>query len=308
MKTTLSGALNKAVSEVVHRLDVRPVWNDSGIIAESRWACPAAHISPRWAAVVGVPESARAIELTSTCKEPNLCETIPHIRGCVTSFSKASRRRLLWLTAKIAESHLANSLFLTLTYPAQEKGTARPKRDIDTFLKRLARRSPSASGIWKLEYTKAGTPHFHMLLLGVHSWPHRALADCWADVVRSSHPSHRRAGTRIERPRSPRHTAAYVSKYLAKATALPAHHQGRCWGKLSNIATFFSPVTLYTITLDQLKAVRRMLDRLRLAGNRTRPFRRLTCLSDSRHWFASGTAVGRYLTWLGAVPLSECPP
>lgn len=222
----------------------------------------------------------------------------------MTSFSRASRRRLLWLIAQIAEPILSSSLFLTLTYPASEKETVAPKRDIDAFLKRLARLSPQMSVIWKLEYTKANTPHFHLLLFGIPFLDHRRLADMWAEVVKSAHPDHRRAGTQVQRVESARHASRYVSKYIAKVGAMPPNHIGRCWGKAGNISAALSPVRLFALTIEQLLSARRFLDRLRLSFNRSKPFRRSSRYDQRKALFAAGSEVARYANWLGALQLS----
>lgn len=273
--------------------------NGSGACADSRLACPAAHTSPRDAAVLSAPESARAIEITPIGVERKLCPIPKSPRGCVVSFSRASRRRLLWLIAQVSESHLASSLFLTLTYPASDRTSARPKRDLDVFMKRIARRFPQTFAIWKMEYTKRDVPHFHILLFGVDYWNHRDLAHTWADVVRSSHPDHERAGTQVTRVESAAHAGRYVSKYVGKVGSLPPWHIGRCWGRAGQIASFLSPKRYFRLTIEQLHAARRMLDQLRLSLKRSAKFRRRAQTNIAQRWFLTGPEVIRYLTWLG---------
>lgn len=291
----------------VNRMDVSLASNGSGASAVSRWACQASHISPRWAAVVSAPESARAVELTPT-EEPNPpCRTQPSHRKCVTSFSRASKRRLTWLIAQLSESVLSKALFLTLTYPASDMGNITPKRDIDVFGKRLARLFPSTSSIWKIEYTKRGVPHFHILLLGLDRWDHRELASVWASVVRSPNPNHQRAGTRIERVNSSKHAGRYISKYIAKIGAMPESHTGRCWGKLGDVLQFLSPKQYFALSYEQMLAARRVLDLLRKSLNRKAFFRRPQTLAGRKRCLCSGASVIRYLHWLGADPLSLSP-
>lgn len=258
------------------------------------WACPSSHISPSTsAAVLAASESGTAVQLIPLHPEPRFQQT--HARGPITSFSKASRLRLLWLMAHVAIEHFGSALFLTLTYPSFDPQSIKHKTHLDTFLKRLHRVHPEASAVWKLEYTKNATPHFHLILFGLPFWHHSKVAKAWAEIVQSTHPSHLRAGVRIEKLDSRRKATHYLSKYLAKTFHLPPSHQGRIWGKTTSLAKLFSPTAHYLLTQPQFIQLRRLLDLLRKAQSRARRFTRPSNLNNSQRWFLNGPAVTRLL-------------
>jgi hypothetical protein len=105
-------------------------------------------------------------------------------RGTIAGFSASSRRRLMDLTASINRTKCGLPKFMTLTYPGVwSPDAARWKVDLDSFGKRLVRRWPSASMIWRLEFQKRGAPHFHCLVFGVPYLPRTWVARAWAMVV-----------------------------------------------------------------------------------------------------------------------------
>lgn len=271
-------------------------------------ACPAIHISPfvRDFAALSACESGRAVELDPYEKDPNLRPT-PPLRREITTFSRASRRRLLWLIAQIAQPILANSLFLTLTYPKGDSNAPDHAKHLDTLLKRLRRHAPNASAIWKLEYTKAQTPHFHLLVLGLDFWHHQAIAKAWAEIVRSDNPNHEQAGTRVERTHSHRNVARYIVKYVAKSSPYPEDHRGRVWGKSGPIHLAFSPKVIYSIARSTYAQIRRTFDKIRQAQKRDRGFNRSAKTTQKQRWFLSGSEVIRYLRYLAVEPIT-CGP
>jgi hypothetical protein len=97
-------------------------------------------------------------------------------RGCVSGFSRASRRRLM---VKLNSISVAAPLpaFVALTFPDDcfpVTGKV-AKICLDNFLKRLVRVAPGACGLWRMEWQrrKSGIhegeymPHFHLLIWGV---------------------------------------------------------------------------------------------------------------------------------------------
>jgi hypothetical protein len=224
----------------------------------------------------------------------------------VRGFSTASRRRLLWLIAQIAEPILNKALFLTLTYPTADPQAEHAKRHLDTLLKVLRRKAPDASAIWKLEYTKAGTPHFHLLVLNLNRWAYDDLALTWGRIVGSAHESHQAAGTRVERVRSKKHVARYIVKYISKGEPIPDTHLGRVWGKAGPIALAFAAKQLFLLSRDAFLRARRFLWLLRKSYNRRRPFRKAHKTDNLMRQFATGAVVLRYLKALppeSAIPL-----
>jgi hypothetical protein len=95
-------------------------------------------------------------------------------RGQVKGFSDAARRRLMQLLAMVRRG--AVPLFVTLTYPdVFPKDFAVFKAHLEAFGKRVRRRWPEASLVWRLEFQprKSGqnrgqvAPHFHLFVYGV---------------------------------------------------------------------------------------------------------------------------------------------
>jgi hypothetical protein len=95
-------------------------------------------------------------------------------RGEITEFTDASRRRMLYLMAKIETG--AIPFFVTLTYPDKfPLYNDAYKRHLEVFCGRLLRRWPKAAVIWKLEFKerKSGAnsgkvaPHYHLFVYNV---------------------------------------------------------------------------------------------------------------------------------------------
>jgi len=80
-------------------------------------------------------------------------------RGKITSFSNASRRRLLHLFARL-DTRKAKAVFLTLTFAAIPT-TKRAKTVFKRFTERLRRHFPKMAFIWRLERQERGAIHFH---------------------------------------------------------------------------------------------------------------------------------------------------
>jgi len=288
-------------------VDVLPDRNGSGAL-QGPWACPANHISPKFqhAAVLSAPESARAIELQPLEKDPRR-RPKPPIRGEVTGFSKSSRRRLLWLIGNLSEPILNSALFLTLTYPSGEPNSVDRTKHLDTLLKRMRREAPEASAIWKLEYTKKETPHFHLLILNLNFWHHAKIASAWAAIVKSENPHHEKAGTQVQRVTSQKHVARYIVKYVAKSQPYPESHRGRVWGKAGPIHLALSRKELYAVSRCVYNQIRRTFDAIRKSHQRTKAFKRAQNTFNRQRWFLQGSEVIRYLTWLQVEPLNLSP-
>lgn len=160
----------------------------------------------------------------------------PPPRGPIRAFTPAARRRLMDRTAQIDRTQVKRlPLFITLTYPAcWPTSTAECKRHLDTFWKRLVRKYPNASAIWKLEYQARGAPHYHLLVWGVDFVPHTQVAFDWWQVVGTGDAAHLAAGTETKRVRSWRGVAYYAAKYLGKVGGeAPVGKPGRFWGVLN---------------------------------------------------------------------------
>lgn len=155
----------------------------------------------------------------------------PPLRGEIKGYSASSRKRQLQTVSRAGN---AVPVFVTMTYG--EKFPDDPsdwKRHLDKFFKRLKRKHPDYSALWRLEPQERGAPHFHLLVYqssGKRPFlPWQWVANSWAEASEDVSPEHIAAGTRVEALRSARGAAFYVAKYLAK---LPEGEERPEWAKV----------------------------------------------------------------------------
>jgi len=181
------------------------------------------------------------------------------IRGTVRGFSRQSRKRLIDLIHQVDRSRTGVPLFVTLTYPREWPSDWREyKGHLHTWLKRLERRYPGASVIWRLEYQKRGAPHYHVLVFGVPYLPHKWVSRTWFEVVGSGDDRHLAAGTEVAKVRTWRGASFYCAKYLGKLCEFGTVDTGRMWGVRGTL-----PIELETfaLTWHQWHRARRVLRR-----------------------------------------------
>lgn len=148
-------------------------------------------------------------------------------RGRIKGFSASSAARLRDRIWQMRRSVVP--VMVTLTY-MEMPDIEKVKRDLDVFLKALKKKYPKASGIWKLEPTKRGVPHFHLLVWGAKPWM-GWVAKTWYRIVGTGDARHLAAGTRVEALRSYRGTLAYAGKrYMSKVVDGGGYEWGRFWG------------------------------------------------------------------------------
>lgn len=220
------------------------------------------------------------------------------MRGEVCGTSDQSRRRLMVTLAQLRP--VGAVFFGTLTYADDTveacggDGAAlavKMERDRDTFLKRLSRRWPGASALWKVEYQdrKSGdfvgvlVPHSHLIIFGMDA---SALAvpdayanlrrdagksadalllqgwvkQAWADIVGAGSPEHERRGADVVELDSRRHGYRYIAKYTAKGGALP-FRTGRTWGVFNRDALPVGPVVQLPVSECEVVQLKRLLKR-----------------------------------------------
>ena len=145
------------------------------------------------------------------------------VRG-KSPYSRQARARLLalMLSIKTEPAH-----FITLTYPDNVDFTWEQSFcHLTVFIKRLRRRFPRHSLLWKREYTSAGILHFHLIYWGPSLSGHfEEFSRYWYECCGSLSPDHLAAGTKIEVPRGNWHY--YLSKYISKPVD---GVDGRFWG------------------------------------------------------------------------------
>lgn len=166
----------------------------------------------------------------------------PHggIRGVITGFSRASRRRLIDLTARL-DTDGVRKTFLTLTFSdihTPEETKAALKR----FTMRLRRAYPNFSAIWRSERQERGAIHFHLICFNLPYIPQKGLQSVWEDCTKEA-----RSIIHIKLLNSSRAVMNYVSKYIAKQDDADAvftsldkptyqHATGRHWGYINKKA------------------------------------------------------------------------
>lgn len=191
-------------------------------------------------------------------------------RGRVTTFSRRSRKRLLEKTARLDLAGIVKTkpiVFLTLTYGQNYPKPKQAKVHLRTMWKRIARLSPEASGIWRMEFQDRGAPHFHIILFNLPFISKEVVKTIWGEIIGieywdTSKEEAQEPFTRIEAIRNPRKAMAYVSKYVAKRPdessgfnhvpyLTAGENVGRLWGVFNGKALPFAELCKYTIQLSR---------------------------------------------------------
>lgn len=247
-----------------------------------------AHIRPR-------VEYVRCASYLRTTKGEQLEVTSRGKRGVINGFSRAARRRLLYMIAHI-RTDAALPCFVTLTYPNDFPTVEEAKRDLKVFLQRLARRFRGAGWIWKLEPQERGAPHYHLLVWGVSeeqllSW----VVDVWYEIAGRGDPNHRLfhlGKLHDSRPcvssvRSWRGVWSYASKYLGKTFEVAEWGKkwtGRFWGVGQRDNIPFGEAVEVEVPSQYVARIMRY--QRRFSRNKRGNLPSLTTLCDVDHWVA----------------------
>lgn len=138
-------------------------------------------------------------------------------REAITGFSEASRRRLRQLVHSLKRN--TRSKFLTLTWHEVCPTPDEAKRALDVFFKRMKRRFPDASAIWKMEPQERGFPHFHLFVYGLPNIPYQKLSRIWHECTQEVSDKHRKSGVDVMEvgvQSNDGRLQVYLSKYFAK--------------------------------------------------------------------------------------------
>lgn len=155
------------------------------------------------------------------------------IRGRIREFSYKSRLRLMRFMARLTTKNV-RATFITLTFKGYPTN-AEAKRALHAFLQVLRTKYVSSSAVWRMEYQRRGSIHFHLLVFGLPYWPWEDLLETWKRVSRQNV-----SRVDIREVRSRRGVMSYVSKYIAKVEKrsgktflvhVPYLHRGRKWRK-----------------------------------------------------------------------------
>ena len=176
------------------------------------------------------------------------------------SFSASSRRRIRDRLHSMDRD--AEGLFLTLTYHETDPHPRVAKAHLDVFWKRLRRRFPEISSIWKMEPQERGTVHFHLIVYGVDYVPVQWLSEQWHAVTGERSEQHEKSGVDLEpRVNENGKVQAYMAKYMAKEECGEQwENPGRFWGCLSREFLPWGQWAEGSIDLTEAEALRLISD------------------------------------------------
>jgi len=137
---------------------------------------------------------------------PNLAKSL---RGRVCGFSSKSRLRLMRFLARIRMKGV-RATFITLTFRGYPSN-AEAKRCLHAFLNQMYRSFPEASAVWRMEYQKRGSIHFHLICFNLPYWDWKEILETWKRITHQTV-----ARIDVQLIRSRRGVMNYVSKYIAK--------------------------------------------------------------------------------------------
>lgn len=215
------------------------------------------------------------------------------IRGQISKFSKASRRRLLYLQARVRKD-CELPLFVSLTQPDKFVDNLTAKVQFDTFIKRMVRKFPELGIIWKFEPQKRGAGHFHFEMWGVSlDDAMMTIPQIWYEIAGQGDVNHflfhkGRLGNQhcVQLAQSWRGVWAYTAKYLGKTfedANWVGKWTGRFWGTVQreNIPFGERRIIYGTLAIVRtFKRCQRKLSKVRDPG----PGRSLTIFCDANQW------------------------
>ena len=153
-------------------------------------------------------------------------------RSKIQGLSKGSRRRLVFLINSIPS--IEEAFFVTLTMREASENFKEWKSWLNRIKASLRKAFPLMSGLWRLEFQKRGTPHFHLLLFpntnGDLQLLKNKITKYWMNAVGKENVDSDR-GISVERIRDMKKSGFYLAIYQAKNEQdrkdIPT---GRLWG------------------------------------------------------------------------------
>lgn len=165
-------------------------------------------------------------------------------RGQIKGLSKGSRRKLVFLINSFAP--VQDAFFVTLTVREASEDFKQWKKWLNRTLMGLRYKFPQLSGIWRLEFQKNGSPHFHLLLFTNTPIDPKVLRSTirryWSSACGKQNTGYFNTkrkhwvykGIRVEKVRDIRKSGFYLAIYQAKneqdRTDIPT---GKTWGILN---------------------------------------------------------------------------
>lgn len=153
-------------------------------------------------------------------------------RSKIRGLSKGSRRRLVFLINQVPS--IEEAFFVTLTMREASEDFKQWKSWLNRIKASLRKSYPLMSGLWRLEFQKRGTPHFHLLLFpntnGDLQLLRNKISKYWMNAVGRDNVDLDR-GISVERIRDMKKSGFYLAIYQAKDEQdrkdIPT---GRLWG------------------------------------------------------------------------------
>lgn len=190
-------------------------------------------------------------------------------RGVITNFSDRSRHRMQKLIAMLEVDKLDFPIFNTLTFHnLSQISASKSKYFLAQYCKKIKRIYPESAWIWRMEYQKRGTIHFHLILflstknkVELTEYKKNQLNSFWHSVTREISEHHLHYGCHFTKIKDFKHLMIYVSKYTCKIdNSNQTKQDGRHWGKSQNLP--INPVLSIKVSLQTETQFRRFLKRL----------------------------------------------
>jgi hypothetical protein len=157
-------------------------------------------------------------------------------RGKVNGLSAGAAARCKRFLLAADHSRVTTPFEGTLTVPEGEFGFAEFNHFLKNWRDRFERKWPGVPATWVKELTKKGTVHLHFVVVWLNGQRVPSLREfrkwndvAWAEVVKSSHPSHEKTACRVTLVRTWERVVRYLSGYLTKAEGRQSD-TGRMWG------------------------------------------------------------------------------
>lgn len=243
-------------------------------------------------------------------------EEVGGVRGVVSVFSRASKRRLLRDIMGFPFAQLAHRyayVFVSLTYPADFPSARASKEHLEEFRERIRRKwRGELLSWWKLEPQRRGAPHYHALACvprdeagarsrgfladleyDVFGEPVREIpgevsefqawaSGAWHEIVASDDYWHTVYGVKVDYVDKVEGIGRYIAKfgrYMSKDAAASDewHEPGRFWGRMGgSIIKGYLTGEIYVVSKAVWLWLRRTFRRVGIARARSASQRRAT--------------------------------
>lgn len=147
-------------------------------------------------------------------------------RGVCQGFSRQSRKRMIDLASRLPDKIMCHWVTLTQRANRDTLGFAAAQRCLAAFRRRLLRRWPGASAIWRKALQRRGAIHYHLVIFNCPGLTEHLVEAWWRDLVGQDDECQVCVRC-IGGPGEGRRVLQYIAKYATKAEA--------CVGPLDNV-------------------------------------------------------------------------